>query len=58
MHSGEKEKPAAQQFSGHLKSCVPKLCYAQSLSYVQLFVTPWIVTHQAPLSMGFPRQEY
>ena len=21
-------------------------------------VTPWIVTHQAPLSMGFPRQEY
>ena len=22
------------------------------------FVTPWIVAHQAPLSMGFPRQEY
>ena len=22
------------------------------------FVTPWTVTHQAPLSMGFPRQEY
>ena len=21
------------------------------------FVTPWIVAHQAPLSMGFPRQE-
>ena len=21
-------------------------------------VTPWIVVHQAPLSMGFPRQEY
>ena len=21
-------------------------------------VTPWTVTHQAPLSMGFPRQEY
>ena len=21
-------------------------------------VTPWIVAHQAPLSMGFPRQEY
>ena len=28
------------------------------LSYVQLFVTPGIVAHQAPLSMGFPRQEY
>ena len=23
-----------------------------------LFVTPWIVAHQAPQSMGFPRQEY
>ena len=24
----------------------------------RLFVTPWTVTHQAPLSMGFSRQEY
>ena len=22
------------------------------------FATPWTVSHQAPLSMGFPRQEY
>ena len=22
------------------------------------FVIPWTVAHQAPLSMGFPRQEY
>ena len=22
------------------------------------FVTPWAVAHQAPLSMGFPRQKY
>ena len=22
------------------------------------FVSPWIVEHQAPLPMGFPRQEY
>ena len=28
------------------------------LSHVQLFVTPWTVAHQAPLSMGFFRQEY
>ena len=27
-------------------------------SCVQLFVTPWTVAHQAPLSMGFSRQEY
>ena len=23
-----------------------------------IFVTPWTVAHQTPLSMGFPRQEY
>ena len=28
------------------------------LSYTQLCGTPWIVAHQAFLSMGFPRQEY
>ena len=28
------------------------------LSRVQLFATPWTVAHQAPLSMGFSRQEY
>ena len=27
-------------------------------SHVQLFVNLWTVVHQAPLSMGFPRQEY
>ena len=27
-------------------------------SWVQLFATPWTVAHQAPLSMGFSRQEY
>ena len=31
---------------------------AQMLSCVQLFVTPWTVAHQAPLSMKFSRQEY
>ena len=28
------------------------------LSCVRLFMTPWTVAHQAPLSMGFSRQEY
>ena len=28
------------------------LCCAQSLSHVWLFMTPWIIAHQAPLSMG------
>ena len=30
----------------------------KSLSRVQLFVDPWTVAYQAPLSMGFSRQEY
>ena len=31
---------------------------AKLLNHVQLFATPWTVAHQAPLSMGFSRQEY
>ena len=31
---------------------------AKSLSHVQLFVALWTLAHQAPLSMGFPREEY
>ena len=27
-------------------------------SHVWLFATPWTIARQAPLSMGFPRQEY
>ena len=30
----------------------------QPLSHVWLFVTPWTVAHQSPLSMVFSRQEY
>ena len=30
----------------------------KSLSRVQLFATPWTIAYQAPLSMGFSRQEY
>ena len=30
----------------------------KSLSRVRLFATPWTVAYEAPLSMGFPRQEY
>ena len=30
----------------------------KSLSYVQLFATPWTVAYKAPPSMGNSRQEY
>ena len=33
-------------------------CMLSRFSCIQLFATLWTVAHQAPLSMGFPRQEY
>ena len=33
-------------------------CVLSHFSRVQLFATPWTVARQAPLAMGFPRQEY
>ena len=38
--------------------CVLHVCVLSCFSRVQLFVTPWTVDHQTPLSMGFSRQEY
>ena len=34
------------------------LCMLSSFSRVQLFVTLWTISQQAPLSMGFSKQEY
>ena len=34
------------------------MCVLSRFSRVRLFATPWTVAHQAPLSMGFTRQEY
>ena len=36
-------------------TCIP---VADSCRCVRLFATPWTVAYQAPLSMGFSRQEY
>ena len=33
-------------------------CILSCFSCVQLSVTPWTIARQAPLSMGFSRQEY
>ena len=52
--------PALQ--AGHLPTEPPRKPYlglcALLLSRVQLFATLWTVAYQAPLSMGFSRQEY
>ena len=39
----------------HLLSSVVCMCL---VAHVQVFATPWTIALQAPLSMGFPRQEY
>ena len=38
--------------------CVCVSMCISHFSHVQLFVTPWSITHWAPWSMGFSRQEY
>ena len=40
-----------------LRLCLVCVCLCV-LSCLQLFVTPWTVAYQAPLSMEFSRQEY
>ena len=38
--------------------CVSTVCVLGHFSRVRLSVTPWTLARQAPLSMGFSRQEY
>ena len=40
------------------KNKIYLLLFSRSPSHVQLLATPWTVAHQAPLSVGFSRQEY
>ena len=49
-----------QQTFTELLICVMSLFEALMLSHsvVSNSVTPWTVAHQAPLSMGFSKQEY
>ena len=51
---------AGRPFRGWLHEVKPSfsLVAVHFLNCVQLFVTPWTVACQAPLSMGFSRQEY
>ena len=42
-------------FEEYISKCV---AVVQLLSHVQPFASPWTVAHQAPLSMGFSKQEY
>ena len=39
-------------------SCMCTCSVTQLFSCIWIFVAPWTVAHQTPLSMGFSRQEY
>ena len=66
MHTSE--LPSSPSFTSYSSSpdqtkekrCSSDLrwCVCHQSSHAQLFVTPWTLVHQVPLSMGFPRQEY
>ena len=47
-----------QRGTAFLPCWLSDIVVVQLLSCVQLFATPWTVAHQAPLSLGSPRQGY
>ena len=49
--------PASAKTTERLRVGLKKEVKVKSLSRVRLFVTPWTVAYQVPLSMGFSRQE-
>ena len=56
-----KRKGILLQIQGVLKNIYKLCCFwvvVYSLRCVYFCGTPWTVAHQAPLSMGFSRQEY
>ena len=65
-HSKLTEEYTMNQESGTLRTVflqVPSIlhacvCVLNSFSHVWLCMTRWTIAHQAPLSMGFSRQEY
>ena len=66
---GQKESDTTERLHVHISAilvsysvflglpCMPS-CLLGHFRHVRLFVTPWTVAYQAPLSMGFSRQGY
>ena len=52
------EEPGALQSMGLQSIGKKERKKVKSLSHVPVFATTWTVAYQAPLSMGFSRQEY
>ena len=53
-----KQDAKGQKQPKHHKTFKKCVCMLSNFSCVRLCAHPWTVAHQAPLSMGFPRQEY
>ena len=59
LQTASSAQKTASCVSQDINTWESSLCAVLShFRYVQLFATPWTVAHQAPLSMGFSRQEY
>ena len=50
--------PTSPTWSLSGDSLIVSVCVLSCSSHIQLFATPWTIACQAPLSMGFSRQEY
>ena len=55
MVRGVTESGSAERLSAQYK-CM-HMCWLSLFSRVWLYATPWTIDHQAPLSIGFSRQE-
>ena len=52
-----KSVPKCVKFHSTRTAKIANVCMLSQFSHVQLFVTPWAIACQAPLSMGYSRQE-
>ena len=57
QHDSVKQLPSIK-IKKITKNSIIRKVKVKLLSRVRLFATPWMVTYQAPQSMGFSRQEY
>ena len=51
-------KKKKENLLGEVKGLYSAFACVQFLSQFRIFVTPWTVARQAPLSMGFSRQKH
>ena len=53
-----RKKHVQYTLCAHACLCVCVVCVLSGFSHVWLFVNPWTIALQAPLFMGFSKQEY